>query len=73
MAFSWWFWWIPEEKRLVRGEQLDKILKVCELPKRERGEKDYKVRKRIIHALLGVERKKKDTDFIVIDFVSKKG
>ena len=54
MAWSWWIWWIPEEKRLVRGEQLDKILKICGLPKRDKKEKDFKVRRRIIHALLEI-------------------
>ena len=42
-------------KRKIRGEQLDKILRVCGLEKRKVREKDGHVRRRIVNALLQIE------------------
>lgn len=56
MATSLWWWFtdiIPKKK--IRGEQLDKILRTCGLPKRELREKDGHVRRRIINALLEID------------------
>ena len=44
---------LPKQK--IRGEQLDKILRVCGLEKRNVREKDGHVRRRIVNALLQIE------------------
>jgi len=59
---AWCFlraWVIPHR---INGETLDRVLRACGLEKRKKGEKDFKVRRRIIRALLDIEGRYRDYD-----------
>ena len=58
-TFLFWQWVIPHR---INGETLDRVLRACGLEKRKKGEKDFKVRRRIIRALLDIEGRHRDYD-----------